>query len=109
MKKIIALLILLPSISFGSTITTTIAKILFWDGGNLIYVYPKLAFPANAPSCHGSNGDYYSFSISRSMGKEYLSGLLSAQARKAKVVLYGKGVCSDQSNSETLNYFTIIE
>ena len=110
MKTItITLIALLPLLATASTTTTTISRVLFWDGGNLIYVYPTGGLPTNAPSCHGSNGSYYSFSTTRSMAKEYISGLLSAQARKATVTIYGKGDCIDQSNSETLHYFSINE
>lgn len=108
MKKKIApfLFILLSAPSFAGTTVSTIAKILVYDTGMLIYVYPTGGV-ANPPACHGSNGDYYSFSATRPMAKEYLSALLSAQARGATVSLWGADECNDQSVSETLRYLRI--
>lgn len=89
----------------GNTIST-IDRILLSDTSMIIYVYPKNGV-TNPPACHGSNGDYYSFSATRPMAKEYLSALLAAQARGATVSLYGTGACDDQSYSETLHYLRI--
>lgn len=85
---------------------TMIDRILLYDGGMLVYVYPRGGVP-NPPSCHGSNGDYYSFSMTRPMAKEYLATLLSAQARGATVFFRGSDACTDQSVSETLMYFWV--
>lgn len=101
---IMALVISLPI--YAGTTTSTIDKILLYEDAMLIYVYPKNGV-SNPPACHGSNGDYYSFSATRPMAKEYLSALLSAQARGATVILYGAGACNDQSVSETLRYLSI--
>ena len=38
---------------------------------------------------------------------EYLAALIAAQARGATVSFWGKGVCTDQSYSETLDYIRI--
>jgi len=98
---------LLFSVSaFSGTTTAKISQVLLYDTGNLIYVYPEggLTDPAG---CHTTGGQYYSFSAERSMAKEYLSALLSAQARQATVTLWGAGACRDQSNSETLRYLRI--
>ena len=97
---------LLTSVSYAGVTGSTIDKILVYDGDMLVYVYP-VGGVTNPPACHGSNGDYYSFSINRPMAKEYLSVLLAAQARNASVILYGKGACEDQSVSETLFYLQI--
>jgi hypothetical protein len=91
----------------ASSMVARIERILIFEDGNLVYVYP-VGGVVNAPSCHGSNGNYYSFSLNRPRAKEYLAGLLSAQAQHADVAFYGMGMCQDQSVSETLSYFSII-
>jgi hypothetical protein len=83
-----------------------IERILIFEGGNLVYVYP-VGGVVNPPACHGSNGSYYSFSLNRPRAKEYLAGMLAAQAQGATVSFYGTGTCEDQSVSETLAYFSI--
>ena len=86
--------------------TAKIASILLFEDGALVYVYPEGGVK-NPPACHGSNGNCYSFSISRPMGREYLAALLTAQARGATVDFWGKATCIDQSVSETLGYFNV--
>jgi hypothetical protein len=91
----------------ASAVSARIERILIFEDGNLVYVWPVGGLP-NPPGCHGSNGNYYSFSLNRPRAKEYLAGLLSAQAQGATVAFYGTGTCQDQSVSETLSYFAII-
>ena len=93
--------------AFASSMTARIERILIFEGGHLVYVYP-VGGVVNPPGCHGANGNYYSFSLNRPRAKEYLAGLLSAQAQGATVAFYGTGTCEDQSISETLSYFSII-
>jgi hypothetical protein len=93
--------------AWGSSMNARIERILIFEDGNLVYVYP-VGGVVNPPSCHGLNGNYYSFSLNRPRAKEYLAGLLSAQAQGATVAFYGTGTCVDQSISETLSYFAII-
>lgn len=102
-----AILLISPSAMTGDT-TARVERVLLWSDGNMVYVYPAGGV-VNPPACHGSNGDYYSFSMSRPMAKEYLGALLSAQARGVNVFFIGTGTCSDQSVSETLSYFRIEE
>jgi hypothetical protein len=92
--------------AFAGATSTQIAGILLVEDGNLVYVYPKGGV-ASPPACHGSNGNYYSFSMSRPRAKEYLAALLTAQTRGATVLLVGTGTCKDQSVSETLSYFVV--
>lgn len=109
MKRItLGIIILLASSLplYAGVTVSTVDKILLVDSSMLIYVYPKNGV-TNPPTCHGSNGNYYSFSATRPMAKEYLSALLSAQARGATVTFTGAGACNDQSVSETLRYFRI--
>lgn len=87
--------------------TSKIDRILFFEDANLIYVYPKGGIKT-PPACHGSNGNYTSFSMSRPMAKEYLSGLMAAMLANKTVVLRTHGDCVDQSNSDTLMYFSIV-
>jgi hypothetical protein len=93
--------------SFAGTWTTKIDKILMYEGGNLVYVYPAGGVP-NKPACHGSNGDYVSFSMARPKSKEYLAVLMLAFATNKNVEFTTYGACSDQSVSDTLMYFMII-
>ena len=83
-----------------------IDDILVWGQGNMIYVYP-VGGVVNPPSCHGSNGNYYSFSMSRPMAKEYLASLMAAMLAGSSVEFWGAGACNDQSVSETLRYFRV--
>lgn len=85
---------------------STIDKILLYESAMLVYVYPANGV-TDPPACHGVNGDYYSFSMSRPMAKEYLAALLAAQARGATVSFTGADACMDQNYSETLRYFYI--
>jgi len=97
------------ALSYSAAAASTSARIerlLIFEGGNLVYVYP-VGGVVSPPACHGSNGNYYSFSLNRPRAKEYLAGLLSAQAQGATVTFYGTGTCADQSVSETLAYFSI--
>ncbi len=103
-----SLLAVFSSLANAGSTRAEVERVLFYDGGNLVYVYPKGGVD-NPPACHDSNsgGDYYSFSVNRSMANEYISGLLAAQARKVLVTFWGKDSCIDQNNSETLSYFRI--
>jgi hypothetical protein len=92
--------------AFASSMSARIERILIFEGGNLVYVYP-VGGVVNPPACHGANGSYYSFSLNRPRAKEYLAGMLAAQAQGATVAFYGTGTCDDQSVSETLAYFSI--
>ena len=86
--------------------TAKIAAILLYEDGNLVYVYPEGGV-RSPPACHGANGDYTSFSMTRPRAKEYLAALLLAQAAGKSVTFHTRGSCFDQSMSETLQYFTI--
>jgi len=87
--------------------TAKVAAILLYSDGNLIYVYPEGGVK-NAPPCHGSNGDYVSFNMSRPMAKAYLAALLSAQMSGKVVDFVTYGQCLDQSVSDTLAYFRVV-
>ena len=97
--------ILTASFAQASGTTATITQVLVWSAGNLVYVYPTGGL-AGPPAC-GASLPYYSFSYSRPMASAYLAALLSAQARGAIVEIWGTGACTDQSTSETLDYFSI--
>ena len=98
--------LMMSSVVFGSSMVARIERILIFEGGDLVYVYP-VGGVQNPPACHGANGSYYSFSLARPRGKEYLAAMLAAQAERASVAFYGTGTCTDQSVSETLAYFSI--
>jgi hypothetical protein len=84
-----------------------ISRLLIDEDSSLVYVYP-VGGVQNAPSCHGQNGNYYSFSLTRPRAKEYYAALLAAQVAGLTVTFHGKGVCTDQTFSETLNYISIL-
>ena len=88
--------------------TAQIDRVLIYEaqGQGMVYIYP-VGGVSNPPSCHGSNGNYYSFAMTRLLAKEYYAMALSAHASGATVTLWGKGTCTDQSVSETLNYIAV--
>ena len=70
LRAVIAgLLCLFATSAWSGQTNARIQHILLYEGGNLIYVYP-VGGVQDPPACHGSNGNYYSFSMSRSMAKE---------------------------------------
>jgi hypothetical protein len=95
------------SLSTNADTTAKIEKILMYEGGNLIYVYP-VGGVQNKPACHGTNGDYLSYSMARPMAKEYLSMLMLAFAAQKTVEFRTEGACVDQSVSDTIRYFTVL-
>jgi hypothetical protein len=62
-KRIIAAIALLFAVGVQADTTAKIDKILMYEGGNLVYIYP-VGGVQNKPACHGSNG--------QSMGSESL-------------------------------------
>ena len=109
MKKLLQMFLLLSVIvSCGATADTTakIAKILMFEQGNLLYVYPEGGVQ-NPPSCHGSNGDYLSYKMDRPMANEYLSVLMTAFVAKKTVWFRTARDCVDQSVSDTIMYFMV--
>ncbi|KPZ73136.1 hypothetical protein AN944_00284 [Shewanella sp. P1-14-1] len=94
------------SVSAEANTTAKITKILMYEQGDIIYVYPEGGVQ-NPPSCHGSNGDYLSYKMSRPMAKEYFSMLMLAFAAQKTVAFRTEGQCLDQSVSETIRYFTV--
>ena len=109
MKKLIAATLLLISTSALATFdggTAKIEKVLVYEQGDLVYIFPEGGVQ-NAPSCHGSNGDYVSFRMNRRRAKEYLSVLLTAFMAQKPVEFRIEESCIDQSISATLSYFII--
>ncbi|GAB1624100.1 hypothetical protein AAOGI_41500 [Agarivorans albus] len=103
------LILSLICICFSSLADTTakIEKILMYEQGDIVYIYPTGGVQ-NAPSCHGSNGDYLSFSFSRPMAKEYLSVLMMAFVAKKTVFFRTARACVDQPVSDTIEYFMVM-
>ncbi|MGI5308122.1 hypothetical protein [Rheinheimera sp. WS51] len=100
-------LIMLIYCSVQTDTTAKIDKILMYEGGNLVYIYP-VGGVQNKPACHGSNGDYLSFSMARPMAKDYLSVLMMAFAMQKTVSFRTYRDCVDQPMSDTINWFTVI-
>jgi len=92
--------------TFAGVTAARIKSILLYEDGDLVYVYPEGGV-TSPPTCHGSNGDYMSFKMSRPRAREYLAALLAAQLAGKTVTFYTAGACLDQSVSDTLRYFTI--
>lgn len=97
---------LMSAITAADT-TAKIDSILMYEDSNLVYIYP-VGGVQNKPACHGSNGDYLSFSMARPMAKEYLSVLMMAFAAQKTVVFRTARACIDQPMSETISYFTVL-
>jgi len=110
LKRIItsAIFIILYFLSFYSYADTTakISKILMYEDGNLMYIYPEGGVQ-NPPACHGSNGDYLSYKMDRPMAKEYLSVLMMAFAAQKTVSFRTARDCIDQPVSDTIVYFSV--
>lgn len=100
-----AILLLISFTAFANT-EARIKRILMNEDGNLVYIYPE-GRVNDPPACHGSNGDYISFSMNRPRAKEYLAMLLVAFAAKKTVFFRTAGDCIDQSISDTLVYFWV--
>lgn len=106
--KLTLIFFTLLSSQVRSDTIATIEKILMYEQGNLIYIYPKGGVN-NPPACHGSNGDYLSYRMNRPMAKEYLSVLMMAFAAQKTVSFTTEGNCIDQSVSETIRYFVVYQ
>ena len=110
MKSIMGFIVLVVSLflslDLSADTTAKIDRILMYEGGNLVYIYPAGGVQ-NKPSCHGSNGDYLSFKMDRPMAKEYLSVLMMAFSAQKTVFFRTERDCVDQSVSDTIMYFTV--
>lgn len=95
-----------PAEARRAQFTAKITSILFFEDGDLIYIYLE-GGTKDRPSCAGSNGDYLSFSLKRPRAKEYLAGLMLAFNAGRPVMFVTKGACVDQSVSDTISYFSI--
>lgn len=107
MKYLIGLLFTILAFDGVADTSAKIEKILMYEQGDLVYVYPEGGVD-NPPFCHGANGDYLSFRMSRPMAKEYLSLLMMAFVTQKEVVFKTERKCVDQSVSETIRYLTVI-
>ncbi|MBL4827140.1 MAG: hypothetical protein JKY66_05400 [Spongiibacteraceae bacterium] len=105
-KFVFLVALLLSTNSWASGKSGPISQILIYETSNLVYVYPTGGL-SSPPACHGSNGDYFSFSLTRPHADKYLDALLSAHARQASVSIFGLNACVDQSVSETINFIRI--
>lgn len=103
---LIAALLTLGSSATAGGFTARISSILFYEQGDLIYIYVE-GGTQGKPACAGSNGDYLSFSMKRPRAKEYLAGLMFAYGAGKPVTFRTEGACIDQTVSDTLTYFTV--
>jgi hypothetical protein len=101
------MVLLMSTSAVATNFTARISHLLLYDEGNLVYVYPEGGVQS-PPACHGSNGNYMSFSMSRPRAKEYLAALLVAQATGKSVMFTTYSACIDQPLSDTLRYFAIV-
>ena len=106
MRVLIFFVLTALSITASAHTTSKIKSILLVEDSNLIYIYPESGV-TNPPACHGSNGDYISYKMSRPMADKYYSLLMMAFASQKTVYLYTKGTCTDQPFSETLSYIKV--
>jgi hypothetical protein len=91
----------------GSTIST-IKRITLYEQGDLVYVFPEGGVK-EPPACHGSNGDYVSFKLSRPRAAQYLELLTTAMVEQKTVMMSTAGDCIDQPTSDTLRYFSVLD
>lgn len=104
---LVGLFMVFSSSSIAGYTTAKIEKILMYEQDGLIYIYP-LGGVVSPPACHGSNGNYISYRMNRPMAKEYLSVLMMAFAAQKTVEFRTEGACIDQSVSDTLMYFSVV-
>ncbi|PXX09488.1 hypothetical protein C8R27_13713 [Nitrosomonas ureae] len=107
MKTIIFTVLFLLSVTALADTEAKIKRIAIIEDPDLVYVYPEGDRVNNPPPCHGSNGEYISFSLNRPKAKEFLATLLVAFAAKKTVFFRTAGDCIDQSISDTLVYFWV--
>ena len=107
MKTLMFTILFLISFTVLGDTEAKIKRIAVIEEPSFVYVYPE-GRVNDPPSCHGSNGDYISFSLDRPKAKEYLATLLVAFAAKKIVFFRTAGDCIDQSISDTLVYFWVI-
>jgi hypothetical protein len=100
-------LLIFAGSAMAANFTARISSLLFYEQGGLIYIYVD-GGTQERPACAGSNGDYLSFSMSRPRAKEYLSGLMFAYGSGRPVRFQTEGACVDQTVSDTLRYFAIV-
>ena len=98
--------IFLAGSACAGSFSARIQAILLCEDCDLVYVYP-VGGVQNPPACHGSNGNYTSFKMSRPRAKEYLAALLLAQAGGKTIAFFTAGSCIDQPMSDTLRYFQV--
>lgn len=106
--KLVVVMVFLAVQSFSLLANTNakISSILVYEQGDLVYIYPAGGVK-NPPACHGSNGDYISFRMSRPRADVYISALMAAMVAGKVVEMWTEGACIDQSVSETLRYFRV--
>ncbi|GAA5444862.1 hypothetical protein Misp06_03054 [Microbulbifer sp. NBRC 101763] len=104
----VAAIALFSQVTFADNTIAKVDSFLLVDSTKLVYVYPEGGVK-NPPACHGSNGDYISFSMDRPMAKEYLSAIMYAHATGKTVNFRTHGACVDQSISDTLNYLSVLK
>ncbi|MDN2709883.1 hypothetical protein O0880_10705 [Janthinobacterium sp. SUN118] len=106
----LAVCLFLSALSGSAAAGWTVAKIssiVVYEDGDVVYVFPEGGVK-DAPACHGSNGDYLSFSLKRRYAREYYAGMLAAYTAGKTVRFRGLDACKDQSMSETLMYFELM-
>ena len=99
-------LLFMPLASSGDTFDK-ISAILMYEQAGLVYIYPEGGVQ-NPPSCQAPNVNYLSFKLARPMGKEYLSVLMMAFSLQKKVYFRTARDCVDQSTSDTILYFRVM-
>jgi hypothetical protein len=104
---IFGLLFSISNAGFAANFEGKLSELLFFEQGDLIYVY-FVGGTKDRPACSGSNGDYISFSMKRPRAREYLAGLMMAFAAGKTVRVATHGQCIDQSVSDTLIYYSVL-
>ena len=110
MRFLFLLLMVFSSVSYGAgTTTAKIDRIMLWEAGNLMYIFPKGGVQDPA-SCHDGklNGDYLTMDMSRPMAEEYLSLMMMALTTK-KTVTFKTSYpdCPEQSFVESIVFVSV--
>ena len=109
MKKILRLAILLASVNSyaGSADPGNLSNVHFMsDGVVLAYINGNRS---DVPSCAVNQPLRFALSTASSGGKVQLAGLLTAYSSGKKIRIIGTGNCSAYGDTETIEYFYLIE
>ena len=98
-------------VSAGNSGATTIDTLRIYHRTTPPKVFIKLTNDGNTskPSCSISSSWHYAMDISTEAGRAAYATLLSAQAQKKQIIMYGVGDCVTYGSAEELSYTNILD